>query len=554
MIKAGDLKHVVSIQHFVQSGKNEHLEPVGTWQDLYTGVYAEIKTLYGKEAENAHQLAATATVRIRTHYHEDITPLMRICAEDRIFQIVWINQVDQRTFEQVFLCSENLNGNASGSAPVNLTALNASNLTSGTVPLARLEDIGEDQLSEELLELIGEGGSGSQGPQGEQGDSAYQIAVANGFVGNEAAWLASLVGADGEAGLDGSDGSDGDSAYQIAVANGFIGNEAAWLASLEGSDGTNGATGSTGPAGPAPSGTGLVSVTSGVLDTPSTLSARVNADASNLRTQLALGDAATKNTGSSAGTLCAGDDSRLTNTRDPNAHKTSHQSGGSDAIKLDDLSAPDDNTDLNASTSAHGLLKKLDNNAAHYLDGQGNWATVTATAFNPSLYYGTTNSLGSTYDRGPIVPSNAIAALSTGRLSLYRIILAANTTITGISFLSGTTALSGGSNQWFGIFSLGLVPLRLTNDDTSTAWAGNAFKSLNLSSTYVIPTDGWYYLGICVVATTVPTFRGVTSSSTPTTAAPPVGGTSSTGLTNPASCPNPVAAITAANLLYAEVY
>ncbi|WP_417745058.1 hypothetical protein, partial [Rosistilla oblonga] len=61
---------------------------------------------------------------------------------------------------------------------------------------------------------------------GEDGASAYAIAVANGFVGNEAAWLASLVGADGK------DGTDGASAYAIAVANGFVGNEAAWLASL----------------------------------------------------------------------------------------------------------------------------------------------------------------------------------------------------------------------------------------------------------------------------------------------------------------------------------
>src|SRR5687768_16158792 len=40
-------------------------------------------------------------------------------------------------------------------------------------------------------------------------------------------------------------------------------------------------------------------------------------------------------------------------------HATRHQSGGVDPIKLDDLAAPDDNTDLNASASAHGLLRKL---------------------------------------------------------------------------------------------------------------------------------------------------------------------------------------------------
>lgn len=57
-----------------------------------------------------------------------------------------------------------------------------------------------------------------------------------------------------------------------------------------------------------------------------------------------------------------------------NDHSTRHESGGGDAIKLDDLAATDDNTDLNASTSAHGLLKKLDNDTSHFLRGDGAWA------------------------------------------------------------------------------------------------------------------------------------------------------------------------------------
>lgn len=44
----------------------------------------------------------------------------------------------------------------------------------------------------------------------------------------------------------------------------------------------------------------------------------------------------------------------------PLAHNTTHQTGGADAIKLDDLAAPDDNTDLDATTSLHGLLPKSD--------------------------------------------------------------------------------------------------------------------------------------------------------------------------------------------------
>ncbi len=44
-------------------------------------------------------------------------------------------------------------------------------------------------------------------------------------------------------------------------------------------------------------------------------------------------------------------------------------------VKLDDFTAPDDNTDLNASTTKHGLLLKLNNDSAKYLNGQGAWAT-----------------------------------------------------------------------------------------------------------------------------------------------------------------------------------
>lgn len=121
-----------------------------------------------------------------------------------------------------------------------------------------------------------------EGVPGPAGKSAYQVAVDNGFVGTEAAWLASLVGpqgatgaqgqqgiqgepgpqgpageegpqgiqgvpgADGADGVDGDDGAPGLSAYQVALANGFVGTESAWLASLVGADGTDGTDGQDG--------------------------------------------------------------------------------------------------------------------------------------------------------------------------------------------------------------------------------------------------------------------------------------------------------------------
>lgn len=58
-----------------------------------------------------------------------------------------------------------------------------------------------------------------------------------------------------------------------------------------------------------------------------------------MRTLLSLGDSATKNVGTSTGTVAAGDDARMTNARSPTAHKSSHATGGSDALTAADVGA-----------------------------------------------------------------------------------------------------------------------------------------------------------------------------------------------------------------------
>lgn len=93
----------------------------------------------------------------------------------------------------------------------------------------------------------GEGGAST----GADGDSAYEIAVANGFVGSESEWLTSLHG---PAGADGTPGADGDSAYEIAVAAGFMGTETEWLDSLRGEAGPAGADGQSIQGDPGPQG------------------------------------------------------------------------------------------------------------------------------------------------------------------------------------------------------------------------------------------------------------------------------------------------------------
>ena len=57
---------------------------------------------------------------------------------------------------------------------------------------------------------------------GPQGDSAYTVAVQEGFTGSKVEWLESLIG------------PQGDSAYEVAVQEGFVGTKAEWLQSLVG--------------------------------------------------------------------------------------------------------------------------------------------------------------------------------------------------------------------------------------------------------------------------------------------------------------------------------
>lgn len=108
-----------------------------------------------------------------------------------------------------------------------------------------------------LRNIVTKGDPGVKGDTGTAGKSAFQTAVANGFVGTEAEWLLSIKGAKGdpgtpgvkgdtgEKGLDGvampgtpgTPGVAGKSAYDVAQENGFVGNVDAWLASLKGTAG-----------------------------------------------------------------------------------------------------------------------------------------------------------------------------------------------------------------------------------------------------------------------------------------------------------------------------
>jgi hypothetical protein len=164
----------------------------------------------------------------------------------------------------------------------------------------------------------------------------------------------------------------------------------------------------------------------------------------------------------------------------------------------------------------------------------------TPNASASELYLAPTGALAETMPRLRTRPVTSV--LVTGTLRLMAIALPSGLTIGHIAMFSAG-ALATGSNQWFGLFDNNLARLVLTTDDGATAWGANSLKNLATTAPYTTTRDGLYYLGVCVVATGMPTLTGVDAGGSPGTLAPALWGDSSAGLTNPASCPATVAAI-----------
>jgi hypothetical protein len=105
----------------------------------------------------------------------------------------------------------------------------------------------------------------------------------------------------------------------------------------------------------------------------------------------------------------------------------------------------------------------------------------------------------------------------------------------------GSAAAGTPTHQWFFFADSSGNLLGITNDDTSTAWGIQSAKMLTLATPYTIPTDGFYYIGIMVAATTVPNLQGVAASNGVVANLSPSLSwidNSHTGLTNPASAPS----------------
>lgn len=152
-----------------------------------------------------------------------------------------------------------------------------------------------------------------------------------------------------------------------------------------------------------------------------------------------------------------------------------------------------------------------------------------------------------------------ISPLASGSLQCVAgAVIPAGMAINTISLYSGTTAVSVPLNQWFCLLDMSRNVLVKSVDDTTTAWAANAKKGLALASTFTPTVNTAVYVCVNVVATAVPSLTGISSAgagSLINQSAPSLGGTSTAGLTDPASLGATAAVFTgsAASLPYVQL-
>jgi hypothetical protein len=183
------------------------------------------------------------------------------------------------------------------------------------------------------------------------------------------------------------------------------------------------------------------------------------------RDNLGLGNSATRAVGTTAGTVAAGDDSRLSNSRAPTAHAASHASGGSDAV----------------TPASIGALS---------LASYGNIWTPSDHGY-----------IAWTYD--PAESSSAGTALSAGFIYMLAVLLRQGATISKLNLYVGTAGSGLTAYQCLaGLYDASGTRVGITAD-MSTTWNSTGHKAMSLTSSYAAAA-GRYYVALLFNGTTSP--------------------------------------------------
>lgn len=101
-----------------------------------------------------------------------------------------------------------------------------------------------------------------------------------------------------------------------------------------------------------------------------------------------------------------------------------------------------------------------------------------------------------------------LAALTTAVMTSVAVPVQTGDLISSISFKSGATAADTPLNWWFALYSAAGALLAQSTDQTTTAWAANTLKTLDLATAQRVSSAGVLYAACMVKATATPTLLG----------------------------------------------
>lgn len=100
----GRLKHRITFQELSQS-KNEYGELVEEWLDIKT-VWAEIKPVSGNQFFAAKQINSEISHNVYIRCRTDLKPSMRIKFKERVFEILYLMNVNEDNWLMQIYCKE----------------------------------------------------------------------------------------------------------------------------------------------------------------------------------------------------------------------------------------------------------------------------------------------------------------------------------------------------------------------------------------------------------------------------------------------------------------
>ena len=104
-MKLGQLRCEAIVQTPVET-PDQYNQPVPDWDDAGTPVPCEIRTANGRDLTNADQLKVSLTHVVTMWYQPDIDKTRRLIVEGRVFNITYIDDVDNRHIQHRVYCVE----------------------------------------------------------------------------------------------------------------------------------------------------------------------------------------------------------------------------------------------------------------------------------------------------------------------------------------------------------------------------------------------------------------------------------------------------------------